>query len=116
MEKQNKEIVEVKNIFPKRRQEIFANDSWGYKDCYFEYSEKDHALYLRGNRNSEIENLPFVNVRKIVKNYLDVDVADLKDRPSNVIPKAEEIEFFDNFEFRAALEKTGIDHSIEVED
>lgn len=44
------QIVEVKNIFPKRRQDTFAEDSWGYKDCYFEYSEKDKALFFRGKQ------------------------------------------------------------------
>lgn len=43
-------IVEVKSVFPKRRQEIFSEDSWGYKDSFFQFNEKNGALYLRGRK------------------------------------------------------------------
>lgn len=46
----DKKVVEVKSIFPKRRQDTFAEDSWGYKDCFFEYNKKTESLYLRGKQ------------------------------------------------------------------
>lgn len=50
MDNRKSGIVEVKSIFPKRRQDIFAEDSWGYKDSFFQYNKKDGALYLRGKK------------------------------------------------------------------
>lgn len=50
MDNKKSGVVEVKSIFPKRRQDIFAEDSWGYKDSFFEYNKKDGALYLRGKK------------------------------------------------------------------
>ena len=43
-------LVEVKSVFPKRRQDIFAEDSWGYKNSYFVYDDKNEALFLRGEK------------------------------------------------------------------
>lgn len=50
MDDRKVKAVEVKSVFPKRRQEVFAEDSWGYKDCFFQYDEKDKALHLRGKQ------------------------------------------------------------------
>lgn len=50
MDKKKSEIVEVKAVFPKRRQDKFAEDSWGYKDSYFQYNKDDGAMYLTGKK------------------------------------------------------------------
>lgn len=46
----DRKVVEVKSVFPKRRQDIFSENSWGYKDCYYFYNEKDKVLSFRGAR------------------------------------------------------------------
>lgn len=50
MEKAEEKTVTVKSVFPKRRQEMFAENSWGYKNSYFEYDEKENAIFLRGEK------------------------------------------------------------------
>ena len=50
IEKEKSGIVEIKSVFPKRRQDKFAEDSWGYKDSFFEYNDKDGAMYLKGKK------------------------------------------------------------------
>jgi hypothetical protein len=50
MKKEDDKVVEVKSVFPKHRQDKFAEDSWGYKNSYFEYVEKEKALFLRGKK------------------------------------------------------------------
>jgi hypothetical protein len=48
MEQKHNQIVQVKNTFSKRRQNVFAEDSWGYKDSFFEYDKSKNFLFLRG--------------------------------------------------------------------
>jgi hypothetical protein len=46
---QLEKATEVKSVFPKRRQDLFADNSWGYKNSYFAYDEKKKALCLSGS-------------------------------------------------------------------
>ena len=49
---ENKETVkfpiDVKNVFPKHRQQVLNEYGWGFRDCYFVY-ENDY-LVLKGKR------------------------------------------------------------------
>lgn len=42
--------IKVESVFPKRRQEIFAENSWGYKDSFYYYNDKEKRLYFQGKR------------------------------------------------------------------
>lgn len=40
--------INVKNVFPKHRQQVLNENGWGFRDCYFVY-ENNH-LVLKGQR------------------------------------------------------------------
>lgn len=62
------------------------------------------------------ENLPMTQARKVLKKVYSVDVATLKDVPSNNTINPEAVEFHDNVEFRSEIETAEIEHSINIED
>lgn len=36
--------------FPKRRQDLYKENGWGYKDCYFYYDKAKKSLMFKGDR------------------------------------------------------------------
>lgn len=40
--------INVKNVFPKHRQQVLNENGWGFRDCYFTF-ENDY-LVLKGGR------------------------------------------------------------------
>ena len=64
----------------------------------------------------EVENLPFNQARKILKEVYFIDLAVLKDVPSNNTINANAVQFYDNAEFRAEIKTAEIEHSIDIED
>lgn len=63
-----------------------------------------------------MENLPFNHAREVLKKIYFVDIATLKDVPSNTSIKPESVEFHDNVEFRKEIEEAKIDQSIDIDD
>lgn len=62
------DAVKVPSVFPKRRQDVFTEYGWGYKDCYFTY-EKDVARFtgkryniFKKNQIDEFKMIIFVIV------------------------------------------------------
>lgn len=45
---QKKNPIEVKSVFPKRRQEVLNVNGWGFSDSYFTYEEG--LLKFKGSR------------------------------------------------------------------
>lgn len=40
--------INVKNVFPKHRQQVLNENGWGFRDCYFTF-DKD-CLVFKGER------------------------------------------------------------------
>lgn len=46
-------MSEIKNIFPKHRQDVFAVKSWGYKNCFFYFDDHEKILRFQGEQYVE---------------------------------------------------------------
>ena len=60
--------------------------------------------------------MPFNHAREVLKKIYYVDIAELKDVPSNTSIDPASVEFFDNVEFRKEIEEAKIDQSIDIDD
>ena len=103
--------VKVKSVFPKKRQTIFNEYGWGFKDSVFRFENK--VLNFTGDRYA-ICNIPFKNAEIYLKENLHMDVTNYTPCPP---PKQAEYPApLSNQEFCDDLKDAAIDYSTDFDD
>ncbi|KAL7021035.1 hypothetical protein ACKWTF_011720 [Chironomus riparius] len=105
--------INVKNVFPKHRQQVLNENGWGFRDCYFTF-DKD-CLVFKGERY-EMCNKPLKNARTSILELLNADITNYKPIKN---PEHNECDYpakIENKEFCEELKILKIEYSLNFDD
>lgn len=102
--------------FPKRRQNLYKENGWGYRDCYFYYDKVKKSLMFNGERYPEMHKKTLGRAVEGIKKTFSIDFSKLGTEATCKKPSESDYKFTDNIEFRNKLEEENLDFSIDFED
>ncbi|CAG9803045.1 unnamed protein product [Chironomus riparius] len=105
--------INVKNVFPKHRQQVLNENGWGFRDCYFTF--ENDFLVLKGGRY-EMCNKPLLNARASLLELLNADITNYKPTRNPVHNESDYPPRVENKTFYKELQNSKIEFSLNFDD